>query len=156
MRKALLASCILLLAATGSAQDATEPSDEVATATPRPHLQVLEHPYDLASFYRAGSHGFGPPARLGPIEGPYGLAAYYRGDQSPFGYSRFWTLGEAVHPEGVLGYRRPPGHNGEVFLLAPTLLAPFGTLADVFYGRGEIGSRVRIRSEQPAAARRER
>jgi hypothetical protein len=109
---------------------------------PRPQIRVLEHPYDLAGFYRAGGQRYGLYQRAGSR---YPLAGYYRGAINPRGYSRFWTSGyaprnrvSAVVPyagyDGVPGldYWNRIGENGDLFLMAP-ILAPIGPLSDVFF-----------------------
>jgi hypothetical protein len=131
---------------------ADDPADgELDEAAPRPHLQVLGNPYDLASFYRSSPPSFGyvppmvaalrgPESAWGatPREDPYSIASYYRGDRDPAGYSQYWS-----HPQA--GTRRPwPGRGrgatqslpGEVSLMFPTFLAAVGPLNDGFFFAG--------------------
>lgn len=127
---------------------ASEDDEQAAPeAAPEPlhKIKVLENPYDIASFYRShqgeGSYGyFGAEPGL---EGPerYPIAGYYR--QRPpnaYGYSRFWTSGYGYGygrgRRGLVisyGYGRSIGENGDLFLFAPTILAPVGPLTGVFY-----------------------
>jgi hypothetical protein len=106
----------------------------------RPQIQVLEHPYDLASFYRADGQ---QPGFYERAAGRYPISSYYRGAVSARGYSRFWTTGygprpvpSVVVPYGRRGagldYRGRIGENGDLFLMAP-ILAPIGPLSDVFF-----------------------
>src|SRR5687768_15545023 len=63
---------------------------------PRPHLQVLEHPYELAGFYRSGASD---PAGNGRATGPYALAGFYRSNRTSMGLDQgyggpaFWAMG---------------------------------------------------------------
>jgi hypothetical protein len=120
-------------------------------AAPRPHLQVLGNPYDLASFYRSSPASFGyvPPmvARprgpepawgATPREDPYSIAAYYRGDRDPAGYSQYWSHPQASNwrpwpGRGRSAAQSPPG---EVSLMFPTFLAAVGPLNDGFFFAG--------------------
>jgi len=120
------------------------PSDEEAEPAVeydnRPQIQVLQHPYDLASFYRADGQ---QPGFYERAAGRYPISSYYRGAVSARGYSRFWTTGYGprlpvavpfVGPGAVRGldYRNRIGENGDLFLMAP-ILAPIGPLSDVFF-----------------------
>jgi hypothetical protein len=139
-----LAVAALLATGTGAAQEADREAAEEATATPRdsrPQIRVLHDPYDLASFYRGENQGgyFASASERHPI------ASFYRGGMAGGGYSRFWTSGYRTRPfpVGMLPYGGggPPspdygsriGENGDLFLLAPTFLAPVGPLSDVFF-----------------------
>jgi hypothetical protein len=154
MRKlALFASLSLVLGVgVARAQDAT---DEEATPRPeeRRHIQVLSDPHDIASFYRSSQESvfYGPleaPYTLdsnGPAASRYPIASFYRneGRANLYGYSRFWTNGYgwgAAHPlRGPASYGRfgrRIGQNGDIFLMAPTFLAPIGPLTGgAFQGR---------------------
>jgi hypothetical protein len=122
------------------------PSDEAEpepTHDARPQIRVLQHPYDLASFYRADGQ---QPGFYERAAGAYPISSYYRGGVSARGYSRFWTTGYGPRPVGVvpygpygrrgavpyLDYRDRIGENGDLFLMAP-ILAPIGPLSDVFF-----------------------
>ncbi len=139
------ADCVEPKAVDAAVETCPVPSDD-AEAAPvahdtrdyRPQIQVLEHPYDLASFYRADG---GQPGFYGRAADRYPIASYYRGGVNPRGYSRFWTSGytggERVRYSGYdsLGgrdYRDRIGENGDLFLFAP-ILAPVGPLSDVFF-----------------------
>ena len=147
MRKlGFLAVWALLASGTASAQEADRETPEEAQAAapdPRPQIRVLRDPYELASFYRGENQGgfFSTASERHPI------ASFYRGGVSRGGYSRFWTSGYRTRPYPVgmapygaaydappsLDYRSRIGENGDLFLLAPTILAPVGPLADVFF-----------------------
>lgn len=124
----LLAGPVRAQEPTGPAEDEARAADEASRPEPRLRIRVLEHPYDLASFYRSA----GPEARS-PFDfsDRYPIASFYRarGGVHPQGYSRFWTNGYA----SGAGYRRRIGENGDLFLLAPTFLAPLGPLTGAFF-----------------------
>ena len=128
--------------------EATEQDDMEARAE-RPHIQVLQHPYDISSFYRSGQasrsdFGYEPEE----AEGRYPIASFYRsrGGASGGGYSAFWTsgyggYGSSTRRRGrgrsLIGAARPRalGLNGDLCLFAPTFLAPVGPLTGVFFER---------------------
>jgi hypothetical protein len=115
----------------------------------RPHIQVLQHPYDISSFYRSslasGSEfGYAPEE----AEGRYPIASFYRSGGGASGrYSQFWTSGYGSYGtyrthtrqrgrgQGLIGNARPRalGLNGDLMLFAPTFLAPVGPLTGVFF-----------------------
>jgi hypothetical protein len=137
MRKGMLrtlavAGTLLLLAGGGWADEVEETEDSRPEPTHR--IKVLQHPYDLASFYRSRQGpGFMASDEVDPR---YPIAGFYRSRQaaSPYGYSQFWNSGYGSRRSGViLGYRRSIGDNGDLFLLAPTFLAPLGPLSDAFF-----------------------
>jgi hypothetical protein len=115
---------------------------ELAPVDDRPQIQVLQHPYDLASFYRADGQ---QPGFYDRAAGRYPISGYYRGAMSPRGYSRFWNTGYGygarngstvmMVPGAGYDYRRRIGENGDLFLMAP-ILAPVGPLSDVFFSVG--------------------
>jgi hypothetical protein len=111
---------LALAAGTGWAQEITE---ETVTVVRRPHIQVLQDPHDIASFYRQGAGGQLSEA----LASQYPIASYYHARQSsapnPYGYSRFWTSQQSR--------ARTLGRNGELFLFAP-FLAPMGPLTGGF------------------------
>ena len=146
MRKlGFLAFAVLLATGTAMAQEREEDAAEEVKPTrdPRPEIRVLHDPYELASFYRNENQGgfFASASERHPIAG------FYRGGMSRGGYSRFWTSGysQRPYPVGMLPYNAPHdgpptldyrsriGENGDLFLLAPTFLAPVGPLSDVFF-----------------------
>ena len=119
-----------LLAQEPASRPEAQAEDEAATSEPRLRIRVLRHPYDLASFYR--SPGPDAPSAL-DFSDRYPIASFYRAGQPahPEGYSRFWTSGYSGR--GAFGgYGRRIGENGDLFLLAPTFLAPMGTLTAAF------------------------
>jgi len=69
-------------------------------------------------------------------ENPYNIAGYYRSRQGGsgfgYGYSQFWTSGYGTMRGRRLGYGRRIGANGDLFLIAPTILAPVGPLTGAF------------------------
>ncbi len=133
------------VALVSSALLAQEPRSEDETTPPEParKIKVLENPYDIASFYRSSQQGprwgyFGGYEADGAYGAPsrYPIAGYYRSHPpNRYGYSRFWTSGYGygrTRTGYVLGYGRTIGQNGDLFLMAPTILAPVGPLTGVF------------------------
>ena len=113
---------------------------------PRPQIRVLENPYDLASFYRSSQGGFYDyRPEGGGHANRYPIASYYRMQSSgyrgypvaePGGYAQFWNYGYSPAQPGIaLHYRQRIGQNGELFLFAPTFLAPIGPLTGAFFLR---------------------
>ena len=145
--KSLAAALLLsLVGAVAHAQGAVPEApaveaDDLAAAQPdtRPHIQVLQHPYDLASFYRS-SDGLAIGA-YGGAGDRYPIAGFYRqgGGSNRYGYSQFWTSGYSDRGRGPgrarmgLGFRRAIGENGDLFLFAPAILGPVGSLTGVFF-----------------------
>jgi hypothetical protein len=124
--------------------------DDVDALAERPHIQVLQHPYDISSFYRSGQgsgsadFGYEPPE----ADSRYPIASFYRsrGSASRGGYSQFWTSGYGSYGSNArrsgrgrnfIGAARPRalGLNGDLCLFAPTFLAPVGPLTGVFFER---------------------
>ena len=153
MRRTMLAVgavTVSLFAQATLAQDAQKPADKAAPsspasldetadrATPRPSIKVLQHPYEISSFYRSGESSLGPWAGL-PNDPSYKIAGFYRAHQggypsSPYGWSAFWTNGYAApRPAPFPAYRRTIGENGDLFLLVP-FLAPVGPISSAFVG----------------------
>jgi hypothetical protein len=129
--------------------EATE-QDDLDALSERPHIQVLQHPYDISSFYRSsqgsGTSDFGYGSD--EADGRYPIASFYRSRASAAGgYSQFWTSGYGLRGtygtrtrgrgrgQGFLGNARPRalGLNGDLMLFAPTFLAPVGPLTGVFF-----------------------
>lgn len=131
---------LLFLAAAGVAVAQEQAPDQDETRDERPQIQVLRDPYDLASFYRTGEQ---PQGFFSGSEERYPIASYYRGRTSSTGYSRFWTNGYSNAYSGgrpqvlvtpyAQSYRSRIGQNGDLFLFAPTFLAPVGPLTDAFF-----------------------
>jgi len=105
-------------------------------------IRVLRREHEIASFYgsrqapRAPYFGYHVPAGL--AEGPYPIAAYYRQRQTRDAFGRLsvgtGTKAPALRSSGLAGYyRRELGSHGELFLLAPTFLAPVGPLSEAFH-----------------------
>jgi hypothetical protein len=104
-REALAVLSMVLLAAVAGAQEdvrGNEPAAEDQEIAPenRQKIQVLEHPYDIASFYRSAEGGYfwAPAYPVGPGYGygdpshdRYPIAGFYR--QRGGYYSQFWTGG---------------------------------------------------------------
>ncbi len=116
------------------AAEAQEPT------APRHTIRVLQDPYDLASFYRAG--GSAPEGWAGLSNDPaYAVAGFYRSQQgnllhprSRYGWSAFWTGGYGTRrPAPFASYRRTIGENGDLFLAVP-FLAPVGPISGAFFG----------------------
>jgi hypothetical protein len=117
---------------------AVEAEDEAAAQSEtRRHIQVLEHPYDISSFYRS-SDGLVFGAYGGASE-RYPIAGFYRqhGGSNRYGYSQFWKTGYSDRGRGRarmgLGYSRAIGENGDLFLFAPAFLGPVGPLTGAFF-----------------------
>jgi hypothetical protein len=142
MKGTWLAMCVVLAGAV-AAQELPPPAEEAAQedaeerAAPRHRIRVLQHPYEIASFYRSSQGGsFGWTGFAFDPADRYPIASYYRGGLNPRGYSRFWTTGYRGRrgPGLFLDYRRTIGENGDLYLLAPTFLAPLGPLSDFAFG----------------------
>jgi hypothetical protein len=133
-----LAFAVVALSLAGGAF-AQEAEDEPARREPATTHKVLQHPYDIASFYRSsqGQDYFGY-ASDDALASKYPIASFYRSRQGGgfpggYGYSNFWTGGYAAPRPGLTnGYRRSIGQNGDLFLFAPVFLAPVGPLAGAF------------------------
>jgi hypothetical protein len=129
---------VAAIAGTAWAQEPSPERDE-ERREPRRKIRVLQNPYDLASFYRSSQQDpyFGTMPAAPEPSGPYAIAAYYR--QGARGhYSGFWSHGYgygymAPRTRVVVGYRRSIGENGDLFLFAPTFLAPIGPLSSTFF-----------------------
>jgi len=147
MRTTMVALAVLALGSGAVAQEkrAEEPKPapavekneaEESRETPRPSIRVLQHPYDISSFYRAGESPLGPWAGL-PSDPAYGIARFYRAHEGGYpgpgyGWSQFWTNGyRASRPAPLLPYRRTIGENGDLFLAIP-FLAPVGPISGAF------------------------
>jgi hypothetical protein len=133
MRTMAWAVTLTLASATLFAQ---EPADRLDTAAqeeearPEPlhRIRVLQHPYDIASFYRSGE---GSGFYSGASE-RYPIASFYRSRQSS-PYGQFWALGYGVRDRrGRTLFRRSIGENGDLYLFAPVVLAPVGPLSGAF------------------------
>jgi hypothetical protein len=126
----------VLLAAAVSAQDVSD--DAEPRREPVRRIKVLQHPYDLASFYRSSSESGRPVYFGGPIvesrESRYPIAGFYRQGGGHGRYSQFWTSGGGSHRGGHRrGYaprRQRQVGPSELCLLAPTFLAPVAPLAE--------------------------
>jgi hypothetical protein len=147
MRRSVLAFAavaVTCLAQAALAQEATPPASREETTTdearpaPRPAIRVLQHPYEISSFYRAGESPLGPWAGL-PNDPSYRIAGFYRSHEggypsSPYGWSAFWTNGyQTPRPAPFPAYRRTIGENGDLFLMVP-FLAPVGPISSAFLG----------------------
>lgn len=138
----LAALGVAVLSGSLWAQEPADTDDEQAPVEPARKIKVLENPYDISSFYRSSQDGaprwgFGYEQEGDSGMGRYPIAGYYRGrSSSRYGYSRFWSSGYGFGPtRGAygFGYRRSIGQNGDLFLMAPAILAPVGPLTGVFY-----------------------
>jgi hypothetical protein len=122
---------------TRSAED-DEASDAVADRAPRRHIRVLQHPYDIASFYRSsdgsgygyGYFGYDRQGNWAPTD-RYPIASYYRSRQQAPAYG-YWSAPtwSPLPRRGLSSYFRARGtRRGELYLFAPTILAPVGPWA---------------------------
>ena len=128
-----LGMVVLAVAALGvaRAQEAVEEDD------PRPEpmnrIKVLQHPYDIASFYRSSQDRYFGTEEA---DAKYPIAGFYRsrqGGRAAYGYGPFWNHGYSYRQGGlVVGYRHRIGEHGDLFLFAPTFLAPVGPLNGAF------------------------
>lgn len=149
MRSTMVALAVLAVTSGAAAQERTveEPQAvpdaeardaEETRETPRPSIRVLQHPYEISSFYRSGESRLGPWAGL-PSDPAYGIASFYRSHEGgypgrPHGWSAFWTSGyPAPRPAPFRPYRRTIGENGDLFLAVP-FLAPVGPISGAFFG----------------------
>ena len=115
-------------------------------AAPRRHIQVLQNPYDISSFYRSSQGSSQTDFAYEPSASSdrYPIAGFYRSGARGR-YSMFWTNGYGrngygmgqVRGRGLIGARRSRalGLNGDLCLFAPTFLAPVGPLTGVFFER---------------------
>jgi len=131
-RLALVALAVSLAGGVVRAEEAEE-TGEPARPEPVRRIKVLQHPYDIASFYRS-RQGEYFAFDEGAADSRYPIASFYRSRQSaPYGYAPFWNHGYGYRRSGVsVGYQRRIGENGDLFLLAPTFLAPIGPLNGAF------------------------
>jgi hypothetical protein len=148
MRTFAVAAALSLVSAAAVARaHAQEPAapapaeQEKERTEARTHLQVLQNPYEISSFYRSSPSpvGFGyEPMTLSR----YPIASFYRSQHAPGAYGMFWTSGygnaygmSRGRGRGPLGVRRtrPLGLNGDLCLFAPTFLAPVGPLTGAFF-----------------------
>jgi len=146
MRTTMVALVVLTVTSGAAAQEKADEAAPAAQAqeakespaTPRPSIRVLQHPYDISSFYRSGESSLGPWAGL-PNDPAYRIADFYRSHEggypgTPHGWSAFWTNGyRAPRPAPFRPYRRTIGENGDLFLAVP-FLAPVGPISGAFFG----------------------
>ena len=136
MRTMAWAVTLTLASATLLAQEPAERPDtavaqeeeEAARQEPLHKIRVLDHPYDIASFYRSrqGSEFYPGSSERYPI------ASFYRNRQSS-SYGQFWALGYGARDRGGRSlFRRSIGENGDLYLFAPVVLAPVGPLSGAF------------------------
>ena len=91
--------------------------------------------YPIAGFYRSNQgYYFGLQSPVS--RNPYAIASYYRSSAS--NDVRFWHGGygrpaAGGRPGGYSQYWNSIGENGDVFLMAPTILAPVGALSAIYY-----------------------
>jgi hypothetical protein len=151
---AAVAAFVLVSGAAVSARAQETPAPEPAQvdeldnepAAPRHHIQVLQNPYEISSFYRSAQGNSQTDFAYEPSAptGKYPIAGFYRAGARGR-YSMFWTNGYArngygvgqLRGRGLIGARRPRalGLNGDLCLFAPTFLAPVGPLTGVFFER---------------------
>lgn len=144
MTKRALWTVLLALSAAPLLAQESKPAEEPAApeeerTEPVRHIKVLQHPYDIAKFYRSSQGETFGMAAEGPAAAPfdpYSIAGYYRSSGGPgaYGYSRFWSTGYSSRGRVSPYYGRRMGRNGDLFLFAPTFLAPIGPLNGVFFG----------------------
>jgi hypothetical protein len=91
--------------------------------------------YPIAGFYRSNQgYYFG---LQGPVsQNPYAIASFYRsnsGNDVRFWHGGYGRPAQAGRPGGYSQYWNSIGENGDVFLMAPTFLAPVGALSAIYY-----------------------
>jgi len=151
---AAVAAFLLVSGAALSARAQEKPAPAPAQAdeldnepeAPRHHIQVLQNPYDISSFYRSSQGSGQDDFAYAPSASneKYPIAGFYRAGARGR-YSMFWTNGYGtngygtgqVRGRGLIGARRSHalGLNGDLCLFAPTFLAPVGPLTGVFFER---------------------
>lgn len=139
MKKTWLLGLASVLLAAGVSAQAPEVTDEDERAPEPVHkIRVLENPYDIASFYRSSQgSGGGDYFSYQPsydFSERYPIAGYYRQRQSGrgFGVAGYYS-GAPRRSRMLIGYRRSLGRNADLFLIAPTFLAPVGPLSAAFF-----------------------
>jgi hypothetical protein len=148
MRTLAVVAAVSLLSGAAVARAQEEPAASAPAADQekerteaRPHLQVLQNPSEISSFYRSSQSpvdfGYEPMA-----PGRYPIAGFYRSQHAPGTYGMFWTSGYGRgygmgrgRGRGPLGAPRTRalGLNGDLCLFAPTFLAPVGPLTGAFF-----------------------
>lgn len=136
---------VFALALSGGAW-AQETEEAAKPAPKKKQVRVLQDPHEISSFYRSKQEGssyltFSPygvyPSTSGWNYGPAikGESGYWRGLYGS--YSGFWSGGGyGQYYRGnrpATPYRRGIGGHGDLFLMAPVLLAPVGPLAGAYY-----------------------
>lgn len=134
----LVAVTLVLAAGLVQAQDTRTSDTEETSAQPKRTIRVLQHPYDIASFYRSSqSYDNRYFAYQAPYDfsDRYPIAAHYRSHPTrrSYAFGPYWS-GERRTPRLLVGYRRSLGANADLFLIAPTFLAPVGPLTSAFFG----------------------
>jgi hypothetical protein len=137
------AAVVALVFAGGSLAQQTP--EETPKPAEKKQLRVLKDPHEISSFYRSkqesGYLTFSPygvyPSTSGWNYGPgfKGESGYWRGLYGS--YSGFWSgggYGQYYRNTGrKTPYRRGIGGHGDLFLMAPVLLAPVGPLAGAYF-----------------------
>jgi hypothetical protein len=128
-----MALVLSLSAVSGASAQEAQQENEAQETQPRPSIKVLQHPYEISSFYRSGESPLGPWAGL--ANNPeYRIADFYRSKHSAYGWSAFWTNGYAApRPAPMRPFRRSIGENGDLFLAVP-FLAGVGPISGAFFG----------------------
>ena len=139
MRRLGLLAAFLCLAGLPAFAQGTRTDDGQRAPKPRKSIRVLQHPYDIASFYRShdsGPYGVAPDPYFGlhpagaPGTDPYAIASFYRGGTGF--YAPYWTSDAPRYHRGGARARRP---RGEVFGFFPTVFAPALPLAEYYRER---------------------
>ena len=122
----------VLLAAAVSAQEASPDAEPRREPTRR--IRVLNHPYDLASFYRSapssGPSYFGGPVAEPSVASRYPIASFYRQGAGQGRYGQFWSSSAGVGLQRGFAPRRARRVGAsELCLIAPTFLAPAAPFA---------------------------
>ena len=91
--------------------------------------------YPIAGFYRS-RQGYYFGLQTPVSQNPYAIASYYRSNASTdvrFWYGGYGRAVPAGRTRGYSQYWNSIGENGDLFLMAPTFLAPVGALSAVYY-----------------------
>jgi hypothetical protein len=117
---------LLLSTASVQAQEAQATEEDQDQAQVQPPIRRVMDPYEIADvFYRASQ---GEPTGLLQyrMQSQYPIASYYRlSNGRPIGYRRLYS----TRPTGYAA----PVWGRQVFLFAPTFLAPVGPLAGTVF-----------------------
>ncbi|MCU0242997.1 MAG: hypothetical protein MUF51_11310 [Vicinamibacteria bacterium] len=147
MRKILMLFGLAITLSTGMAWAQANDAAEEPEAQPTPvrKIKVLQHPYEISSYYRSsqgsgygyGFFGYDTRGNIAPTD-RYRIASFYRspqgGPQPVFGYGHV-PVWQRRAPGARLAslYRHRIGTRGDMCLITPTFLAPIGPLSVAYF-----------------------